>query len=212
MSPSKLRPISGSSSEYPSQAPSLANEYINIAPSPFKEDMKGSTYSESEETVTSRLASRANSITYLPPPFPPPGWDPNSSVRQPFRKRHRKLLAVLLYLLLLLLSTAAFAVPAIYFLAKGTGSKTSPEGDRDIRYHMCLWLLVSWGFFVLSNIVINVLPYAFRVIARYANPGWVKYWRIFRYMRLSVTLLGGAIGTYLAYVYVSRHLFDTGPG
>jgi hypothetical protein len=226
MAISKHRPSSSTSSVYPSQAPSLTNEYINIAPSPFKEDTKNMMFAE-EETVTSRT-----SVNYLPPPFPPPGWDPKVTAQQPFMKRHRKLIAVLLYILTLLLITAAFVAPVVYFKIhheeseklnkrgskeKDAGSDKDKDGGKDkgqgkdLHYHFALWLLVSWAFLAVSNIFINIIPYAFRIVASWVNPGWVKYWRIFRFMRLAVTLLGGVVGCYLSYVYVSSVFLYSNP-
>ena len=143
--------------------------------------------------------SLRSSINYLPPPFPPPSATTHSSIRQTFAQRHRKVLAIVKYLVTLIIITVAFATPvAIY-----RGREKSKDLQKDVRYHLLLWVLISWLSTAISNISITLFPYLFKFIARWVNPGHVKYWRIFRFMRLAVTLLGGAIGTYVSYTYVS---------
>ena len=194
MSLPKHAPSSSASSVYTSHPASLVNEYIHIASTPFKGDNKSEMFTE-DESVHSRP-----SLTYLPPPFPPPGYDPSSNAPQPFRQKHRRAIAVARYIFVLILITAGFTAPVVYF----TLSKPEEtDGVKDLRLPICTWLLASWGFTCVSNILINIFPYAFRLVARWVNPGQVKYWRIFRYMRLAVTLLGGAVGTYCSFVYVS---------
>ena len=200
MSLPKHNPTGSTSSLYSSHPSSLSSEYINIAPSPSKPEDRGQTFPESGD-VNARP-----SITYLPPPFPPPSYDPTVAARLSFLQRHRRFMKIMVYLLMLILVTAALMVPV--FLWRGRWAEER-KGTDDLRLHLSIWILASWGFFMLSNLLINLLPYGFRVFARLFNPGWIKYWRVFRFMRFASTMLGGVLGTYCSFVYVS--LIPTSP-
>ncbi|MCJ1477830.1 hypothetical protein MMC13_006503 [Lambiella insularis] len=191
---------------YTSHPPSLSSEYINIAPSPMKPEEKPYMFGEE-----GGAAARA-SIAYLPPPFPPPGWDPATTAQQPFLQRHRRFIKIVAYFVVLILVTGALTVPVILWWGR---SATELKGvDGPPLFHLALWILVSWAFFMFSNLLINLLPYVFRAVARIANPGWVKYWRVIRFMRFAATMLGGTIGTYCSWVYIihnQKKLFVKGP-
>ena len=180
---------------------SVSSEYISITPPSLKGNGEPPTFPVDGSN------SLHSSINYLPPPFPPPSVG-RSPILQTFSQRHRKAIAIIKYLVILVVVTIAFATPvAIYHIREKTKNL-----QKDVRYHLLLWTLISWLSAAISNIAITLFPYLFKFIARWVNPGHVKYWRIFRFMRLAVTLLGGAIGMYVSYTYVSfatRTYLDT---
>lgn len=176
----------------PSHQGGLTADYINIEPASFKETEDGQSFAT---TTNNTLRS---SITYLPPPFPPVGGVDNTAIRQTFAQRHRKSISVVRYLTVLLLLTVCFVAPVVLF-----GDVEQKKDKKNLRYYVSLWLLITWGCACISNVFINLFPYMFRFVAGWVNPGHVKYWRIFRFMRLSVTLLGAAIGAYVSFVLVS---------
>lgn len=195
MAQPKHKSNASTSSMYTSHPPSLSSEYINIAPSPMKPEEKSHMFEE-EGQGTARA-----SVNYLPPPFPPPGWDPAATAQQSFLRRNSRFIKIVAYLIILILVTGALTVPVILWWGR---SAAELKGSDDAPlFHLALWILVSWAFFMFSNLLINLLPYVFRLMARMFNPGWVKYWRVFRFMRLAATMLGGTIGTYCSWVYVS---------
>ena len=179
-----------------------SDEFINIETG-VKEETRA--YPGPTESASTRP-----SITYLPPPFPPPGWASEDEVRLPFFQRYRRFFRVIAYLFVLLAVTAGLTVPVVLYYDDGDwSSDEDEEKHRDLLHHLFRWLLVSWCFFAFSNISINIFPYVFRVVARWVNPGHVKYWRIFRFMRLPVTLLGGTIGSYFSFFVVSLEFRHT---
>ncbi|MCJ1291221.1 hypothetical protein MMC34_002764 [Xylographa carneopallida] len=203
MSLPKHKPAGSTSSMYSSHPPSLSSEYINIAPSPLKPQDKSQMFSD-EGGVTTRP-----SITYLPPPFPPPSYDPTSTVRQTFLQRNRRFINIVAYFIMLILVTFALAVPV--FLWRGRWAEER-KGAEDLRLHLAIWIFASWAFFMLSNLLINLLPYVFKIYARLFNPGWIKYWRVFRFMRFATTMLGGILGMYCSFIiHNDKALFKKGP-
>ena len=191
------------SSEHPptynnSHNATSTDEFINIETATPKE---ATAY---HGTASQEPSGIRPSITYLPPPFPPPEWSSEEEVRLPFMQRYRRPLRVIVYLFVLLAVTAGLTVPVVlYYDDADWGLDDEEEKHRDLLHHLFRWLLVSWCCFAFCNIVINIFPYLFRFVARRVNPGHVKYWRVFRFMRLPVTLLGGTVGMYFSYFSVS---------
>ena len=195
MALSSHRPESANSSPpryNASRQGSVSSEYVSITPPSLKGTGDPTAF------ATDGSNSLRSSINYLPPPFPPPSTSqPNT--RQSFSQKYRKAIAIVKYLVTLVVVTISFATPvAIYHVREG-----SKNLEKDVRYHLLLWILTSWLSTATSNVSITLFPYIFKFVARWVNPGHAKYWRIFRFMRGAVTLLGGAIGTYISYTYVS---------
>ena len=194
------KPLSSNPPMYlPSHQGGLTTDYINVEPAYFKETGDGQSF-----TTATNSTSRS-SITYLPPPFPPAGRVDNTDGRQTFAQRHRKSIAVIRYLTVMLLVTVCFVAPVVLF-----GDVKQEKDKKNLRYYLSLWLLITWGCACVSNVFINLFPYVFRFVAGWVNPGHVKYWRIFRFMRLSVTLLGAAVGAYVSFIFVSSSIRSCG--
>ena len=177
---------------YPSHEGPVS-EYITIEPISSKET------GESQIFGTDGIDTSQPSINYLPPPFPPPGWADKSNSLQPFSQRYRKLIRITKYLIVVAFITAGLATPVLISHYR----HTTKERQKDVRYNVYLWLLITWGSACVSNVFINVFPYLFKFVAQVVNPGHVKYWRIFRFLRLAVTVLGATIGSYISFELVS---------
>ena len=169
------------------------SDYITIEPVSFKETEKSRRVGEGRATASQP------SINYLPPPFPPPGWVDKPETRQSFSHRHRKLISISKYLFIIAFFTIGFTTPLLVFHYR----HTRKERQINVQYHLCIWLLITWGSACVSNMFINTLPYIFKFLVQWINPGHVKYWRIFRFLRLAVTLLGAAIGSCISFNHVS---------
>ena len=148
---------------------------------------------------------QAESSNYMPPPFPLPSWSESQEVRQSFFRRHKKLIGWIAYCFLICAITAGLIYPIVAFreTEAWTEEETPEISHKQLVFHIFLWLLTSWGCLIFSNICINIFPHAFRIVAGLVNPGQQKYWRIFRFMKMGVTCLGGAVGTYASWAIVS---------
>jgi hypothetical protein len=103
------------------------------------------------------------------------------------------LIAVARYVTVVVLVGLALAIPIIV---------------ADLQYNNLVFYAFScletiWLCGVATDLLALLFPYVFRVVARYVNPAHHRYWRVFRTMRLPVTMLGTIIAAYVAYVTVS---------
>ena len=145
------------------------------------------------------------SINYLPPPFPPPPWTDSQEPKRSFFRRHKKLIGWIAYLFLICTITAGLIYPIIAFreTEAWTEEETPEISHKQLVWHVFLWLFTSWTCLIFSNLCISIFPHVFRIVAGWVNPGQQKYWRIFRFMKMGVTFLGGAVGTYISWAIVS---------
>ena len=121
----------------------------------------------------------------------------------------RKITFALRYLAVVVLVGLPLALPVILF---NTDQAVEGESAESRQYHnlvfyLFLWLLVTWLSTCIANILTHIFPYIFKFVAGYVNPAHKKYWRVFRVMRLPVTLLACAISGSTAFAAVSAHAY-----
>ena len=190
---------------YKTQNLGLASDYINVGPPPTN-DIK-------QEEYQTQVGSSRSSINYLPPPFPPPGFN-EEEVKPSFWKRHGHHIKWTLGFVTMVLICAALLYPVFKFRTteQWTEEETPEMSDRQMQYHIFLWLFISWINLLFWWVVASAFPHVFRFVAGFVNPGQQKYWHIFRYMNAAITLLGGSIGLYIAYVIVRQYPLKQSPG
>lgn len=76
------------------------------------------------------------------------------------------------------------------------------EQYRNLGWWISSWILASWISACLFHAFAQVFPYIFRFLSKYINPAHRRYWKVFRFMKWPITLLGGTIGSYLSYYFV----------
>ena len=181
----KDRPSSEGSSLYPTPfRGGLTDEYIDIASTPAREK---------------DVVSEQSSATRVPSPFSIEEPIDHISGHLSFWQRHWKDKTVLKYLLSLIIISTIFTIPVFSFHF----SNIKDKKKKDLEFYLSLWLLTTWACACVCDVLINVFPYIFRLIAASVNPGHVKYWRIFSFMRLPVVFLGATIGSYISFWFVS---------
>ena len=179
----------------------LSDEYINIASIPEKHN----TVTESARAH----ASTKSPMHYLPPPFPPPSWEDNKPPQSIF-KRHSTIFGWLAYLLFICAVGALLVTQTLRYKDTDpwTQEETAEMTQKTLMFHLWLWLSVSWAATIFFNLIANIFPYLFRIVAGFVNPGQRKYWRIFFFMRMAITYLGASVCCYIAYCIVSSSLLD----
>ena len=141
---------------------------------------------------------------YMAPSFmTPPSWSRDEQ-KAPFIQRHRSAIGWIIYVTFILAGGAGLGYLVWTSREKElwTQEETPEMSERMLKHHVYLSLTSSFASFVGSNLLITVFPYIFRAIAPLINPGHKKYWKIFRFLKSAVTVLGGAIGTYIPYTVV----------
>ena len=120
----------------------------------------------------------------------------------------RKTTFALRYLAVVVLIGLPLAIPVILF-----NTDQAVEGDsaetrqyHNLVFYLFLWLLVTWLSTCVANILTHIFPYIFKFVAGYVNSAHKKYWRVFRVMRLPVTLLASAISGFAAFYIVGAHI------
>ena len=107
---------------------STTDEFINIDGSASKE---ATAYRGMSGPEPSSIRS---SITYLPPPFPPPAISYEEETRLPFMQRYRRLLRVIVYLFVLLAVTAGLTVPVVLYYQDEIGIRTMMKRSTEISF------------------------------------------------------------------------------
>jgi hypothetical protein len=77
---------------------------------------------------------------------------------------------------------------------------------QNLVFWLFAWLLTTWIAACLFHLAALAFPYCFRIVAKFINPAHRRYWRVFHAMKWPITLLGAAIGSYIAYAFVSLHV------
>ena len=181
----------------------LAEDFINVQPMPINEEKSGDFGQQYEN-------SRRNSVNYMPPPFPPPGWQEDEEGATFWERHGRKIKFIVAFILMVSISAALLYPIFLYRETEDWTEEETPEiSDRQLKFHTFLWLFISWTNLVFWWALASLMPYAFRFFAGFFNPGQAKYWHILRFMIPAVTMLGGAIGNYIGYVMV-RFIWEGG--
>jgi hypothetical protein len=74
---------------------------------------------------------------------------------------------------------------------------------KNLGFWICAWVMVTWLSACLFHAASQIFPYLFRYVAKFVNPAHRRYWRVFRFMKWPITLLGCTIGSYISYYFVS---------
>ena len=140
----------------------------------------------------------------MPPPFPPPSWR-DEDEKPTFWKRHGRKIKVMLSLIFMILVSAVLLFPVFkYRQTEDWTEEETPEiSHQQLTYHIFLWLFVSWTNLLVWWAFANWMPHGFRFFSGIFNPGQQKYWHTMKFMTPAITLLGAAVGNYIAYVIVS---------
>ena len=175
----------------------LAEDYINVQPMPINEKEEGS-FGRQE------YGSTRSSINYMPPPFPPPEWRDDDE-KETFWHRHGKSIKFAVGFMLMVLISGALIYPIILYreTEQWTEEETPEISDRQLKFHIFLYLFISWTNLVLWWGLAHAFPHIFYFFSGIFNPGQQKYWHILKFMVPAITLVGGAVGNYVAYVIVS---------
>ncbi|KAN0066820.1 hypothetical protein V8E54_015109 [Elaphomyces granulatus] len=73
---------------------------------------------------------------------------------------------------------------------------------KSLGFWISSWILASWLSACLFHALAQVFPYIFRFVSKYINPAHRRYWKVFRFMKWPITVLGCTIGSYIAYYFV----------
>ena len=117
----------------------------------------------------------------------------------------RKVGFLIRYLTAIILIGLPLAIPVILFSGdQELQDETAADRQyRNLVFYIFLWLLVTWLSTCFVNIFTHIFPYIFKFVASYVNSAHKKYWRVFRTMRLPVTLLACAIVGFISFTIVS---------
>lgn len=73
---------------------------------------------------------------------------------------------------------------------------------KSLGFWISTWILASWLSACLFHALAQIFPYIFRFVSKYINPAHRRYWKVFRFMKWPITILGCTIGSYIAYYFV----------
>ncbi|KAK4143917.1 uncharacterized protein C8A04DRAFT_11888 [Dichotomopilus funicola] len=112
--------------------------------------------------------------------------------------------------------TALLVIPTVVIDADNVKSRAefgddeagfSAQQTRLVTYYVFGWLWFSWIALAACYAFGTVLPYVFRFVARYVNPGHARYWRVLRTMRGPICYVGLVTFSYVIYLallYIDR--------
>ena len=158
---------------------------------------------EGEDFARQDYSSSRGSINYMPPPFPPPGWQDDEEKESFWRRHSGKIKFTIGFIIMVAISAALLYPIFLYRQTEQWTEEETPEiSERQLKFHIFLWLFIAWTNLVVWWGLASAFPYIFYVFASVWNPGQAKYWHILKFMTPAVTLMGGAVGNYIAYVIV----------
>ena len=124
-------------------------------------------------------------------------------VKPPRSLFKRQLFWALRYFSVVIIVAVLLLIPVLITRKSAITEDEDPRAASNLVFYIFLWLLVTWLAGTLADLVAVILPYAYRLLARYFNPAHQKYWRLFRALRRPIRLLGTVAFGYIAFTVVS---------
>ena len=121
------------------------------------------------------------------------------------RERNRIILHAVRFVLTTVVIAIFLAIP-LFVLAGYADVGDSIDDNlqkKNAVYWGFAWILSAWVIGCFFHFIALILPYVFWIVAKFVNPAHRRYWRVFRPLRLPITLLGGLIGSIITFDLVS---------
>ncbi|KAF4629970.1 hypothetical protein G7Y89_g8170 [Cudoniella acicularis] len=107
----------------------------------------------------------------------------------------------------LILAIPLIALQNYADLSDATDAEVAAGTSKNTIFYVFAWFETTWLFTCLVDICIMAVPYAFRLLSRFINPAWHRYWRVLRALRKPVVVLASIVICFL-----SLSIFITGNG
>ena len=125
------------------------------------------------------------------------------------RERKRVFFHALRFVLITVIVGIILCIPIfVYRDYKGIDNSKDPAvQNENLVYWLFAWFLTSWLIACFFNFIGLLFPYIFWIVAKFVNPAHRRYWRVFRPMKLPITLLGALVGFYVTFFVVSYPVY-----
>ena len=123
-------------------------------------------------------------------------------VKPPRSLLKRQLFWALRYFSVVIVVVALLLIPVLVTRQSAVTELDDPRSTSNLVFYIFLWLLVTWLAGTFADLMAILLPYGYRLLARYFNPAHQRYWRLFRALRRPIRFLGTVAFGYIAFTVV----------